>query len=78
MKKSIIWAAAIVVPTTVAYAQDTSPPNCPPGYQCILTDPDAAAEAAHAREQAQEREQPQKETDPNDSAVGPNDASNRG
>jgi hypothetical protein len=46
MKKSVIVAAAITVMTTVAYAQDTSPPNCPPGYQCILTDPDAAANAA--------------------------------
>ena len=45
MKKSVILAAAIAAMTTVAYAQDTSPPNCPPGYQCILTDPDAAAVA---------------------------------
>jgi hypothetical protein len=46
MKKSVVLAAAVAVMTTVAYAQDTSPPNCPPGYQCILTDPDAADNAA--------------------------------
>ena len=46
MKKSVILGAAIAVTTTVAYAQDISPPNCPPGYQCILVDPDAAAAAA--------------------------------
>jgi hypothetical protein len=49
MKKSVILAAAIAAMTTVAYAQDTSPPNCPPGYQCILTDPAAAAAAKSDR-----------------------------
>lgn len=47
MKKSIILGAAIAVTTTVAYAQDIQPPSCPPGYQCILVDPEAAAAAAN-------------------------------
>ena len=58
MKKSLILATAIAAMTTVAYAQDGSPqncptgyqcippPKCPPGYRCILTDPNAAAHAA--------------------------------
>ena len=45
MNQSAILVATIAAMTTVAYAQDTSSPNCPPGYQCILTDPDAAAAA---------------------------------
>lgn len=48
MKKSIILGAAIAVMTTVAYAQDIPPPNCPLGYQCILVDPEAAAAAAES------------------------------
>jgi hypothetical protein len=47
MKKSFILGAAIAVTTTVAYAQDIQPPSCPPGYQCILVDPEAAAAAAN-------------------------------
>jgi hypothetical protein len=58
VKKSLILATAIEAMTTVAYAQDGSPqncptgyqcippPKCPPGYRCILTDPNAAAHAA--------------------------------
>jgi hypothetical protein len=72
VKKSVIVAVAITVMTTVAYAQDTSPPNCPPGYQCILTDLDAAKAAAQAREQAEPREQPKKEPEPNNPVAGPN------
>jgi hypothetical protein len=51
-KKSAILAAAIAAMitamTSVANAQDAPPPNCPPGYQCILTDPDAAAKSDQA------------------------------
>ena len=47
MKKSIILDAAIVIMTSGAYAQDIPPPNCPPGYQCTLVDPEAAAATAN-------------------------------
>jgi hypothetical protein len=49
MLKSILLAVTVAVITTVVYAQSLSPPNCPagyqcvpPGYRCILTDPNAA------------------------------------
>jgi invasion protein IalB len=53
MKKSAILAAAIAAMTTAAYAQDTSPPNCPPGYQCI-PQPNSPAAAGVGVAQADE------------------------
>lgn len=65
-EKSVIWAATIATMTTATYAQDRSPPNCPPGYQCILTDPNAAAKAAPdaATKSGQEYEQPEQPGQP--------------
>jgi invasion protein IalB len=53
MKKSAILVGTIAAMTTAAYAQGTSPPNCPPGYQCI-PQPNSPAAAGAGVAQADE------------------------
>ena len=53
LKKSAILVSTIAAMTTAAYAQGTSPPNCPPGYQCI-PQPNSPAAAGAGVAQADE------------------------